>query len=367
MNKLNQYMPDYAIHPGEILEETLEARGIPKGDFARRCGISAKTVSQIISGNAPVLPDAALHFERVLGVSSTIWNNLNAQYDLHQAQVSEAALLDEMQYWVKQFPVATMVKKGWISKRKEVGEQAGELLNFFGVASVKVWEDAFDSMQVAYRKSNSFESKPHAVAAWLRRGEINASECYTVPYSEEAFKAALVEIRKMSVISPREFEPKIKHLCADAGVAFVFVGELPGTSLSGAARWLNPHKALIQLSLRYKSNDHFWFSFFHEAAHILKHAKKQVYLDDIKRGNTDLEEEADTFARNSLIPAKAYREFCQTKSCTVTTVRHFAKTIGIAPGVVVGRLQHDKMISFSYLNQLKQKFELVESTLETRV
>ncbi len=78
---LNQYMPNYAIHPGEILEETLEARGIPKGDFARRCGISAKTVSQIISGNAPVLPETALCFERVLGVSSTIWNSLNAQYD----------------------------------------------------------------------------------------------------------------------------------------------------------------------------------------------------------------------------------------------------------------------------------------------
>lgn len=95
MNTVNKYMPDYAIHPGEILEETLDARGILKSDFARRCGISAKTVSQIISGNAPVQPDIALHFERVLGVSSTIWNNLNAQYDLHQARVDEDAALAE--------------------------------------------------------------------------------------------------------------------------------------------------------------------------------------------------------------------------------------------------------------------------------
>lgn len=139
----------------------------------------------------------------------------------------------------------------------------------------------------------------------------------------------------------------------------------PGTHLSGAARWLNPQKALIQLSLRHKSNDHFWFSFFHEAAHILKHAKKQVYLDDVKSGNTDLEEDADAFARNFLIPSKAYREFCQSGRFTTTTVRSFAKRMGIAPGIVVGRLQHDRLIAFSSLNSLKQKFELVESRQET--
>lgn len=204
------------------------------------------------------------------------------------------------------------------------------------------------------------------MAAWLRRGEIKASERDTAPYSEETFKTALVDIRNMSVLQPKEFEPRMKQLCAAAGVALVFVAELPGTCLSGAARWLNPQKALIQLSLRHKSNDHFWFSFFHEAAHILKHAKKQVYLDDIKSGNTDLEEEADAFARNFLIPAKAYHEFCQIRPYTVTMVRHFAHKAGIAPGVVVGRLQHDRLISFSQLNQLKQKFELVENRQENR-
>lgn len=366
MNTINQYIPDYAIHPGEILEETLDSRGILKSDFARRCGISAKTVSQIISGNAPVLPPVALHFERVLGVSSTIWNNLNAQYELHQAKLAETALLAEKKSWIKQFPVSAMVKKGWLCKCGDVGEQAGELLNYFGVASVKVWEEDFDTMRVAYRKSNSFESKPHAVAAWLRRGEIKADMCYTVPYSEDVFKTSLLEIRKMSILPPKDFRPKMRKLCSDAGVAIVLVGELPGTHLSGAARWLNPQKALIQLSLRHKSNDHFWFSFFHEAAHILKHAKKQVYLDDVKSGNTDLEEDADAFARNFLIPSKAYREFCQSGSFRTTTVSSFARRMGIAPGIVVGRLQHDKLLPFSYLNELKKKFELVESRQENR-
>lgn len=164
----------------------------------------------------------------------------------------------------------------------------------------------------------------------------------------------------MTTTGPDHFGPKLKQRCADAGVALVLIGELPGTRLSGAARWLNPYKAIIQLSLRHKSNDHFWFSFFHEAAHILKHAKKQLYLDDINSGNTELEEEANLFARNLLIPVKAYREFSKAVTYSANSIQRFAEQVGIAPGIVVGRLQHDKKIPFNYFNELKRKFILVE-------
>jgi len=77
-----QYKPDYAVPPGEILEEILEARNIKKRDLAERCGLSAKTVSLIISGKAPITPGTAIQFERVLGVPANIWNNLEANYRL---------------------------------------------------------------------------------------------------------------------------------------------------------------------------------------------------------------------------------------------------------------------------------------------
>jgi len=86
---LNQFDPDYVVIPGAILEETLEARGIKKQDFATRCAISPKTVSQIIGGEASISPDLAIRFERVLGVSATIWNNLEGFYRLYQARATE--------------------------------------------------------------------------------------------------------------------------------------------------------------------------------------------------------------------------------------------------------------------------------------
>src|SRR3712207_2277339 len=54
----------------------------------------------------------------------------------------------------------------------------------------------------------------------------------------------------------RSFQPKMISLCAGAGVALVFIPEMKGCPASGAARWLTPEKAIIQLSLRFKTDDH---------------------------------------------------------------------------------------------------------------
>ena len=132
--------------------------------------------------------------------------------------------------------------------------------------------------------------------------------------------------------------------------------------LSGATRWLTSGKAMIVLSLRHKSNDHFWFTFFHEAAHILKHGKTDVYVDEEDRMQTKQEAKADAFAANSLIPDRDYKCFTSDNRnrFSRSTVLQFARQINVAPGIVVGRLQHDKYVDYSWLNNLKVKFKLIE-------
>jgi len=84
---MDQFYPDYAIHPGEILMETLEARNMKKSELAERCGLSPKTVSLILNEKAPITPETAIQLERVLGVSANIWINLDANYRLHTTKV----------------------------------------------------------------------------------------------------------------------------------------------------------------------------------------------------------------------------------------------------------------------------------------
>ena len=68
------------------------------------------------------------------------------------------------------------------------------------------------------------------------------------------------------------------------------------------------------------------------------------------------EDEADKFASDFLIPPKQYREFIQSGRCSRAVIQKFATDIGIAPGIVVGRLQHDHKISYSFCNDLRKRF-----------
>jgi Zn-dependent peptidase ImmA (M78 family) len=141
-------------------------------------------------------------------------------------------------------------------------------------------------------------------------------------------------------------------LCAEAGVVIVFAKELPNLRTSGATWWFNSDKAVIQLSLRYKSNDQLWFSFFHEAGHILKHGKKEFFIEDSMVN--EKEKEADEFAANFLLPKSQLDGFLKANTLlSKSAIKEFANRLNIAPGIVVGRLQHEKKLPHSHCNDLK--------------
>ncbi len=130
--------------------------------------------------------------------------------------------------------------------------------------------------------------------------------------------------------------------------------------------WLG-NKAVIQLSLRYKSNDHLWFTFFHEAGHIIRHGRKEIFIEG-KGMDREKEEEANAFARDKLIPAAEYRRFKKSwDGRSLAAIETFAAKIKIAPGVVVGRLQHERSLPHSHGNGLKVFFSLhiPQSAFET--
>src|SRR3989338_3818805 len=74
------YQPDILIHPGETLQENLEALGISQKDLAMRVGLTEKHISQIINGKAPISPETALKLERVIGGSASFWNSLEKNH-----------------------------------------------------------------------------------------------------------------------------------------------------------------------------------------------------------------------------------------------------------------------------------------------
>jgi HTH-type transcriptional regulator / antitoxin HigA len=353
------YSPDYAVHPGEYLEEVLESRGIKKREFAERLGTSVKHVSEIINKKKMPSAELSLQFEKTLGISANIWNNLKADYELFQARSAEEVSLEKYFSWVKLFPVSDLRKLGFLPTVNNKKDLLTAVLNFFSIASPEQWNSYFGKIAEArYRKSKCFKDNSFHVAAWLRAGELRAQTIETKEFSKDDFLKRLLDIREMTVRKPDAFELSMKRLCNEAGVALVFIPEFKETHISGATCWVAPTKALIIMSLRYKSNDHFWFTFFHEAAHILLHPKKDIFIDNPNGFESEKENEANRFSRNILISETEYAAFVKEKDFFEGAIQRFAKKINIHPGIVVGRLQHDELILPSWNNKLKERFEL---------
>jgi plasmid maintenance system antidote protein VapI len=325
-----------------------------QAELARRAGTTPKNVNEIIAGKAPITPSTALQLERVLGIPASFWNARESHYREALVRAAEQQRLRAHAEWLKEIPVREMAKRGWIRAFPDKVKQLQELLDFFGVASPERWEElCVREPQASFRRSRAFEAAPGAVSAWLRKGEVEAQQIVCRPFDGTAFRKALADIRALTVATVDKSVPESIRLCADSGVALVFVPELPRTRASGATRWLTAAKALIQLSLRYRSDDQLWFSFFHEAGHIVRHGKREVFVEDDTVGDAK-EREADEFAADALIPSTQYDQFRRSCDCTEDSIRRFAATLGIAPGIIVGRLQHDKVIKFSQCNALKR-------------
>ena len=349
----NQFSPDYVVPPGWILEERLGAEGISHAEFARRCGRSPKLISEIVSGKAPLEPETALQFEKVLAVDASIWLRIESDYRLHRAREDEAETAAASAEWIKAFPIQELVKRGCFQHPESDIDAVSKLLAFFRVGSADAWTARYGLANVAYRHSPKFKSSETALATWLRLGEIEARDQACAEYNKSRFKYAVRTIRGLTREPIVEALPRTAGLCNEAGVALVLVRPLPKTALSGAARWLSPRKAVIQLTARHMTDDHLWFSFFHEAAHILLHSKKGVFVDEANGNDAEQEAEANDWASRTLIPESAWQQFVAKSPRSAQAVEEFADEQGVAPGIVVGMLQHKGLLPWTHLNKLK--------------
>ena len=359
----NAYQPDYSVEPGAILAERLETYDMSYAEFARRCGRSTKLISEIIAGKAPVEPRTALQFEKVTGVAAHIWLGIQADYALYLAKKAEAEQAQESIAWARRFPVGELVKRGMMQKSSSPTARVSEILSFFGVGSVDAWNDKYGPEGVRYRHSPSFTSDEFSLATWLRLGQLQAEQQTCAAFEEPRFKQSLGKIRALTREPVGEALHKAREYCNQSGVVLTVIRPLPKTAISGAAWWVSRKKAVIALSARHKTDDHLWFTLFHEAAHLLLHGKREVFIDSVANEAEGHEAEANRWASDFLIPSKGWKEFIATGQKSVLAIRRFAEEQGIAPGIVVGRLQHERYLPWrSRMNKLKVRLQWAKTS-----
>jgi len=346
----NQYYPQSRPHPGETLAEKLDEMGMGPKEFALRTGKPEKTIIAIIKGQSSITPDMAVQFENVTRIPAHFWMNHQLSYDEYMARVKYKTTIDEAVLWAKQFPIDEMIKKGWLPTTRSIQEKTTDLLAFFGFSDHHAWEEYYfkQQLKVAFRLSLARLKEPFAISAWLRKGELQSFELDAKQYSEKNFKAALSELKTIMAKHPKGFFNQLQDVCLEAGVKVVHTPSIKKAPLSGSTRWLND-TPLIQLSGRYNRNDSFWFTFFHEAGHILLHGKKDIFLENLDYSEKELikEKEADEFAIKWTLSEYQEREIMVASSLTEEDIEKYAIQFNTHPAIIIGRLQHKRRIQYS--------------------
>ena len=359
------FKPNAVLHPGETVLEYLDFFGWSQRALARRTGLAPKTISTICNGKAPITPPTALAFEKAFQRPAHLWLNLQIHYDEAEARDRQIAKSFQWSEWVRNFPLKEMKQLKF--SLPAGGSDADVLLSFFGVSSPESWNSVWKASAVAYRQTRSLRAREESIAAWVRETEIVARKLAVADFNEQRLLSSLNELRHLTRIGADEIMDPVQKICAGAGVAVVWVPALRSTGISGCARWLTEKRALVGLTLRYKTDDQLWFTLFHEIGHILLHRTKRPFVVD--NAAKDLfdrvvdpemqryEGEASRFSADTLIPPGALGDFIRKGIFTNESIHDFAEVIGIGPGIVVGRLQFEGVLAHHQGNALKQKLD----------
>jgi len=348
------YDPDYAVAPGRLVQEYMDSYSMTQRDFAVRLELSLESLNRILNGTQPITRRTAEKLELVTKIAADTWMAMEEQYQQRRQKAERAQQAQADAAWLKSMPLSQLIRLHAVKKCPDKTEQLREVLSFFQVGGVTAWSDVWTAPAVAARSSKCFESNPQATACWIQLGINEAQSVECKEYDHRTFAAAVKKIRTLTVQTPKEFVPEMKRLCQEAGVALVFVPEIKGVHWNGATKWLSPSKAVIIMNNRGRFEDRFWFSFFHEAAHVLHDSKKELFIGDDSA--TDAREiKADSFAADVLIPRK-----WDSKITAATDKREIVKIasqLGVSPGILAGRYEHLKKDYKTYC-KLKRRFSI---------
>lgn len=355
------FHPNWVSLPSATITNIMAEKGISINKFSVLLGWKTEQVEKLILGELLINDEIAGKLHLILGASKEFWLRRQNIYNIRNKEIEE-----RKENWLNSLPLKDMIKCGWINKTKNLFY---ECLSFFNVPDIEEWEEKYGNVlySTSFRKSPTYDSEKYAISAWIRRAEMMTNDFHCKEWNKDLFeKKLLTEIKTLTRIKkPEVFIPKLTEICAECGVLLAIVPSISKCYTSGATKFLSPQKALMILSFRYLSDDHFWFTFFHEAGHLILHKNNTIRIDKQNIHSCDVneeEKEANLFSAECLIPYGMKDEFFRMKR-TTRNIINFANRANISPGILIGQFQFNKLIKFESLNSYKRKYSWDEINL----
>ena len=340
---------EYISPPGDTLKDHLLAFEMTEADLAKKTGLSKKTINEIINAKAPITPNTAIKFGYIFDVPAYLWLKLETDYQEKLARKKEYENIMEDVKYLENLPYNEIAKRNWdfLEPTRDLGERVVSLRKFLGVASLKYEPNILS--KINFRKSNNPNFSVKSLYCYIKYGERKFYEEMYPDYDENKLKSSIKDLRNLVCNSFLSELDNIKSCLKKCGVCLVYEPHLKHTYLNGLSYKVCKSNYLIMISDRGKRDDILWFTLFHEIAHILKHSKKEIYIDLENDDKNEVEIEADKYAKNILIKNSLYKKFI-SKEITEDRIKDFSKENNISPGILVGRLQNDKIIKYSEFN-----------------
>ena len=347
-------------HPGVYLERKLKAEGMTRKELALRTNVSEKHISTIISGDR----DISLSFARKLGFifeNAKYWADLQSDYDEEQLRIKDENEISQEEIEIlKQLHEITayFIDRGFIHNNCGDVSKVMQLRSFLNISNLTLIPHI--TYNAAYRAqlSTNVKVNPYVLFAWQRLCEKETENISTNKnLNVEILRSNLGTIKNMMFGKINEGIQDLQRLFAECGIAFHVVKNFTGAPVQGFIKETVDNRLILCLTIRRKRADMFWFTLFHEIAHILNKDYSTRFVDF---DSTDSEKEirADIFARDQLIAPSLYREFINSgKFYYWQNIEDFAQTAGVKPYIVLGRLQKDEFLEWSNYPDKVVKYE----------
>ncbi|WP_457934384.1 ImmA/IrrE family metallo-endopeptidase [Pseudoalteromonas sp. SCSIO 43210] len=353
---MQNFQPNWCSPPGATIQSLAKKRAFSDEELMNHLNLENDGLENLLRGFSKLTSEIAERLEHIFGVSKSFWINREENY--FQSLVHQA---NECESWFNELPVSDLVSRGFLNKNTTKPYRIAQCLDFFESKAIDEWESLYKSRteQVAFRTSNSFDSQPLAVTTWLRLAEIHSADQITKKLNKELLKESLNNIKSLSRIAePSRFLPKLKSILNECGVKIAVVKPIKGCKASGAT-FFKEGTPIVALSFRHLSDDHFWFTLFHELGHVILHSHTQVFIE-VAGETTDsegIEAEANEFAMSSLVPEKNQAYLFSLRHKDFAKIMRLARDLDLSPGILVGQLQHKGLVPYSHLNKLKNKYK----------
>lgn len=354
--------PNWASPPGDTIVRLMIKREIDASELADSLGLSKLDFEALIHGHRRLTQDDAVILADNLGSTPRFWLSRDKAYVVDMARLDSGNSTDPETSWLASMPASSMRKYGWVSKNTRAKDRLKrEVLAFFDCSTLQEWGERYSSGigAVAFRTSLSLVSDGMATLVWLRAGERAAAKWEMPQFDRFAFETLVPNLKKLSSFKhPSVFLPRLVDACRSVGVSVATVRTPAGCRASGAS-WFDANgNPVILLSFRHLAEDHFWFTFFHEAAHILLHGQNHIDGEGAEPMGADNEKqefEANQFAQELLFPAEL-REALRARGLSPKSILASARSAGVTAGIIVGQLENAEDIHRGRFSFLKRRY-----------